>query len=287
VLKEGIEVVIGRGSHTDLLLLEGMVSRRHATLTLTDGVAVLVDLGSMNGTFVNGERIRGKRNLEEGDRVLIGDSILKLVQSDAKRHTLPPRPDDPQLLEDITRDRAQMEGDLEDTSISDILELLAGTRQNVVVRFKLPGGTGSLVVRDARVVDARLQGLDAEAPPEKCLERLLAQAKGRFTVKSLRDGMRPPERMREDIPSLLVDGRHKLDELHVLQQRLPTPDVDLVVARPLRPALSALDEAELDLLQLVHNIGRVGKVLDSSPETDLDTTRRLLALLDGGYLHRA
>ena len=42
------------------------------------------DLGSTNGTFVNGEKIKRAR-LKEGDRVLIGTSILKLIAGDAPR----------------------------------------------------------------------------------------------------------------------------------------------------------------------------------------------------------
>ena len=48
------------------------VSRRHAAFEIVDGTVVLRDLGGTNGTYVNGERLRGARRLVEGDRIDIG-----------------------------------------------------------------------------------------------------------------------------------------------------------------------------------------------------------------------
>src|SRR5438094_9918969 len=77
-LTDSGELVIGRASDLDLVLVEDMVSRKHAKLTLQDGGISIADLGSTNGTFVNGEKVK-KAQLKLGDRVLIGTSILKLV----------------------------------------------------------------------------------------------------------------------------------------------------------------------------------------------------------------
>src|SRR5580692_2035657 len=48
------------------------VSRRHAAFEIVDGTVVLRDLGGTNGTYVNGERLRGARRLIQGDRIDIG-----------------------------------------------------------------------------------------------------------------------------------------------------------------------------------------------------------------------
>src|SRR5882724_2346687 len=77
-LGEGQEIVIGRSSELDMVLVEEMVSRKHARIALSDGVINIEDLGSTNGTFVNGEKVQ-QGNLREGDRVLIGTNILKVV----------------------------------------------------------------------------------------------------------------------------------------------------------------------------------------------------------------
>ena len=75
------EIVVGRSSDLDMVLVEEMVSRKHARIAYEDDAVVIEDLGSTNGTFVNGEKVK-RAHLKEGDRVLIGTSILKVIVMD-------------------------------------------------------------------------------------------------------------------------------------------------------------------------------------------------------------
>src|ERR1041385_2739065 len=77
-IDENHPIVVGRSSDLDMVLVEEMVSRKHAKIELREGKIHIEDLGSTNGTFVNGERIV-KGWLKEGDRVLIGSNILKVI----------------------------------------------------------------------------------------------------------------------------------------------------------------------------------------------------------------
>src|SRR5713226_7956761 len=77
-LKPEKQIVIGRSGELDMVLVEDMVSRKHAKINTNAGKITIEDLGSTNGTFVNGEKIKHAR-LKEGDRILIGTSILRLV----------------------------------------------------------------------------------------------------------------------------------------------------------------------------------------------------------------
>ena len=71
----GDRFLVGRGSDCELTLADGEASRRHALLRpQADGTVVLEDLGSTNGTFVNGRRISGPVTLRGGERVRIGDT---------------------------------------------------------------------------------------------------------------------------------------------------------------------------------------------------------------------
>jgi pSer/pThr/pTyr-binding forkhead associated (FHA) protein len=64
------DMILGRQAECDLQLTEGHASRRHARLSIADdGVVWLEDLGSSNGTFVNGTRLTGKVRLSSGDRL--------------------------------------------------------------------------------------------------------------------------------------------------------------------------------------------------------------------------
>jgi serine protease Do len=79
-LVAGDRFLIGRGSDCQLTLADGEASRRHAVLRpQDDGSVVLEDLGSTNGTYVNGQRIAGPVTLQGGERVRIGDTELNFL----------------------------------------------------------------------------------------------------------------------------------------------------------------------------------------------------------------
>lgn len=71
----GAPIRIGRAPDCELVLRDSRVSRRHARLTARNGVLVLTDLGSTNGTRVNGHRVT-EVVLGAGDRITIGESTL-------------------------------------------------------------------------------------------------------------------------------------------------------------------------------------------------------------------
>jgi pSer/pThr/pTyr-binding forkhead associated (FHA) protein len=71
-------VEIGRDPSAELTLDDDLVSRRHVRITPRDGGAVVEDLGSRNGTFVNGNEIHGPTRLVPGDHVLVGVTVLEL-----------------------------------------------------------------------------------------------------------------------------------------------------------------------------------------------------------------
>lgn len=70
------EVIIGRSPSCDIPLEDSKVSRRHARVVLEGGQARVSDLGSRNGTLVNGEKIEGEVTLLPGDQFQVGDSNL-------------------------------------------------------------------------------------------------------------------------------------------------------------------------------------------------------------------
>src|SRR5262245_15569366 len=75
-------MVLGRGDRADVRVLDDGISREHAAIERDGGKLVLVDLGSTNGTFCNGERVQ-RHDLVDGDRISIGAAtILKVTYQD-------------------------------------------------------------------------------------------------------------------------------------------------------------------------------------------------------------
>jgi DNA-binding NtrC family response regulator len=70
------QAMLGRSSDAELQLVDGKVSREHCRFQVRSGALELEDLGSHNGTFVNGERLTGARRLAPGDEIAVGDSLF-------------------------------------------------------------------------------------------------------------------------------------------------------------------------------------------------------------------
>jgi pSer/pThr/pTyr-binding forkhead associated (FHA) protein len=73
--------VIGREKHAQIYLKDPLISREHAVITFQGGAFVLKDLGSTNGTVMNGISIK-QVDLRHGDTFRVGDTVLQFVLED-------------------------------------------------------------------------------------------------------------------------------------------------------------------------------------------------------------
>jgi pSer/pThr/pTyr-binding forkhead associated (FHA) protein len=78
---EADEIFIGRDATNKVAINDAEVSRRHARMELRGTAYVLQDLGSTNGTFVNGTRVSGMQVLNPGDTVSFGEGIVLAYES--------------------------------------------------------------------------------------------------------------------------------------------------------------------------------------------------------------
>jgi pSer/pThr/pTyr-binding forkhead associated (FHA) protein len=67
---------IGRALENDIVITSKRVSREHARVRREGWRAILEDMGSTNGTFLNDERVLAPAELHDGDRITIGDVVL-------------------------------------------------------------------------------------------------------------------------------------------------------------------------------------------------------------------
>ncbi len=88
------EVSVGRVQGNHIVLPKGNVSKRHARLLYRDGRFIVTDLNSTNGTYVNRRRIAQATIVREGDRIYVGDFVLR-IEPAAESADVPAGSDDP------------------------------------------------------------------------------------------------------------------------------------------------------------------------------------------------
>ena len=278
------EIIVGRSSDLDMVLVEDMVSRKHARINLqADGIWI-EDLGSTNGTFVNGEKIKRAR-LKEGDRILIGTSILKVIAGDGSPESTTDAKRD---LENVAQQRRTsqartMSGAIEEIPLPDLLQLLSTSKKNGILVIRTEDDVGKIYMRKGNIYHAGINDLD-EVPPMKALFRMLTWQSGLFDLDPP-DEKTFPNEIDVTVPEVLMEGMRQLDEFERLRSELPDLNARLAMVSPLIPALHDLKPQELDVLQLAHNYGHVETVLNKSLATDLETVSILLKLLKASYLH--
>ena len=75
---EGESLDIGRSTHCDITIADRFLSRRHARFTLVDDAWMIEDLGSRNGTFINGRKIEEPTEIKAGDAIALSASLIKV-----------------------------------------------------------------------------------------------------------------------------------------------------------------------------------------------------------------
>lgn len=278
-LRMNREIIIGRSSDLDMVLVEDMVSRRHAKITSTASEVYIQDLGSTNGTFVNGEKISRSR-ITEGDRILVGTSIIKLVAADsassgqteaearrrleagANRHSTAGRP---------------MSGAIEEIPLPDLLQLLSTSRKSGVLTVASAAGIGKIYMRKGQIYFAAIND-DFAVGPQKAIYRMLTWTTGTFELEPSVE-MQVMEEIQESTEALIMEGVRLLDEFRQIEPQLPPTRSPLAVPTPLAGKLRDLSPVELDVFQLVLDHGRLQSVLDHYPGSDLEAAQSLLNLM--------
>lgn len=282
------EIVIGRSSDLDMVLVEDMVSRRHARITTYGGEIAIEDFGSTNGTFVNGEKIT-KARLKEGDRVLVGTNIIKLVHRDRADG---PEGQDMRSSNEESRVAGSrttgatltgsISGLIEEVPLPDLLQLFSTSRKSGVLVIHQNDDIGKIYLREGRVYFATMNE-EPDISPFKVFYRVMGWDHGTFSLEHPTDESFENE-IDESTESLMMEGMRLLDEIRNLGDDVPDLSARLVVHKPLVPPLRSLTPELLDTIQLVFNYGRVSAVLNKSLASDLDTMQDIVYLIRNDYM---
>lgn len=81
VVELGVHNTLGRHPTNSIQLLDKIVSKEHCIIERRGAQFVLRDLGSLNGTYVNGERVNGERPLRHGDEIALGSTRARLDEN--------------------------------------------------------------------------------------------------------------------------------------------------------------------------------------------------------------
>jgi pSer/pThr/pTyr-binding forkhead associated (FHA) protein len=277
-------IIVGRSSDLDMVLVEDMVSRKHARITMQQDQIWIEDLGSTNGSFVNGEKIKRAR-LKEGDRVLIGTSILKVIAGEG---AVRPDTDVKANLENVaaarrTTQARTMSGSIEEVPLPDLLQLFGTSKKSGVLVIRTESDdVGKIFMRKGVIYYASINDLE-DVPPMKSIFRMLTWQKGLFDLDPP-DERELPNEINVSVQEVLMEGMRQLDEFNEIRNELPDLNTRLVLSQPVIPPLRDLKPEELDILQLAHNYGHLETVLNKSLSTDLDTVQFIIKLIKNAYL---
>ena len=278
-------IIVGRSSDLDMVLVEDMVSRKHARITMQQDQIWIEDLGSTNGSFVNGEKIKRAR-LKEGDRVLIGTSILKVIAGEGAQRA--DSTDAKANLENVaaarrTTQARTMSGSIEEVPLPDLLQLFGTSKKSGVLVIRTEADdVGKIYMRKGVIYYASINDLE-DVPPMKSIFRMLTWQKGLFDLDPA-DEREFPNELTVSVQEVLMEGLRQLDEFNEIRNELPDLNTRLVLSQPVIPPLRDLKPEELDILQLAHNYGHLETVLNKSLATDLNTVQFILKLIKNAYL---
>jgi len=209
-VERGSEVTLGRSPECSMQLPVAGASRRHATVSWQGERVVLRDLGSTNGTYLNGVRVEGEATLESGDRISIGGVEIRfccveagtaVTQADESRSTVV-------SFWPVAGPSASetLRGDLAKVPLFAVLQMLEMGSQSGCLAVDTRNGEGWMWLEGGRLVhaeSAKASGLEA------ALELAQASA-GRFDFAP---GSPTPERsFRASVTEVILEATRLLDE---------------------------------------------------------------------------
>ena len=206
-LAAGARVAIGRGKDCELALFTDSASRRHAEVYAEGAEFFVRDLGSKNGTYVNGEAVTRPRALRPGDRIGIGTSAVTFCRVEG---SLAGFLSDPSGHETMIFARAAarevFRGELAEIPIFVVLQMLEMGHKSGVLEVTTDAGWARMWLGDG-------QPLHAETEKARGMEAALAvvgASRGAFDFKA---GVEAPERSFDaSMTELLLEASRQLDE---------------------------------------------------------------------------
>ncbi|MEE8103923.1 MAG: FHA domain-containing protein [Planctomycetota bacterium] len=217
---------LGRDPTSDFVVQDLASSRQHARLTVGNvhNAVFIEDLGSRNGTFVNGSQITERTPLEDASRIRIGASVYLLNHADTDAEEpvlidtgtigieqLSMGTDVNQQILQVVRNKGRaasdFAGQLGAFSVLEVLQLLMQTNRSGTLNVAVPAGHAEIEVRRGEVLSASFQELEAFP----ALLMVVRQDQGIFWLTENKDECR--DSIRQPANALLFELCRQMDEL--------------------------------------------------------------------------
>ena len=279
-LRPGQILFAGRSSSTDIFIDENLVSRRHAKFAWVNDEVKVQDLGSTNGTFVNGRKVQGA-TLNSGDKVQIGQTLMKIYFSDDANADLSAI----YALTDAFRERAEpgapagkkktFAGNLALMALPDLLQMMAANRSTGILELTRETLVGRIYCKEGKLIYAVLGPVECE----KAIFRMLGWKDADFEFRPEPfDPARFQRQISMSLENVLMEGFRQIDELEKLGPVIPPRRIKLRLLTSDNDFLNGLPPAVKAVLRSIVRYQSVGEILDRTPLFDLDVVKILVVL---------
>jgi hypothetical protein len=273
-LLPGVASILGRSSEVDHVFADDTVSRKHVRFHHARGRVWVRDLGSRNGTLVNGASV-ALHCLRDGDRIAVGANLLRVELVPASQISSRSKAPDASA--------PSMTGTLSDIPLADVLQWLSQSRKTgtLVVRG---AREGALCLRQGQIYWARIEGRPG-LRPDKALLRMLAWGDGTFGLDASRVEEVEGE-LTTSLEHVLMEAARQQDEIAHIGEKHALPGEDAVVSLvfPSGMPWRELTPNALDLVQHLAGGGSWQEALDRLPHDDVTLVRELVALSKAGVV---
>jgi pSer/pThr/pTyr-binding forkhead associated (FHA) protein len=278
------EMVLGRDDDCEVVLDEEPVSRRHAKIQFLDRKPELHDLGSTNGTFLNGKRVH-RAFLKDGDQIQVGGSVFQV--SATKEAASPSSA--AASAEDYKRAQTLMQkgkaapspgqssaisGSLSEIRLPSLLQVIESDQATGTLVIRQGGREGTLHVHRGMIRHATL----GRARGVKALYRLMVFDEGTFEL--FVPGRSPEyDTVEGELQKHLLEAMRQKDELAVYRSELPPGDTPLAFNGEMSINPARVPVVVYEVMAAVGQYGTLERILEHCQLPDFEICRVLLVLL--------
>lgn len=232
------EVAMGRDESCQIRLEGKSISRHHAKISYLKHFPEIMDLGSVNGTFVNGKRVE-KAPIHDGDNLQIGPYSFEIALGQGSPTDSLATPMSPEKLKRVQhaldssvgmkaklfRHRSAFSGQLQEIGLMSLLQTIGANKRTGSLSIQFESEKGAVYLEKGELVHATL----GRAFGPKAFYRMVKFEKGSFEFFT--PGRKPDDRTFEgSVESHMLEAARHLDEFTAYRDQLPDDEARLVFA---------------------------------------------------------